>query len=92
MLAEYHEDIQEVARLKAGMKYISQGEKPTKYFTALVKQRGQKSKLTSLTNDKNGLKVSLTSIEEILEEASNFYAELYKRKVSEAGTKAESPF
>jgi hypothetical protein len=35
-LADYYEDIQEAARMKAGMKYKSQGERPTKYFTALV--------------------------------------------------------
>jgi exonuclease III len=85
MLAEYYEDIREAARLKARMKYKTQGEKPTKYFTALVKQRSQKSNLTSLKVDRNGLEISLTTVEEILEEASNFYAELYTRKVFESG-------
>jgi hypothetical protein len=29
------------ARLKAGMKYASLGERPTKYFTSIVKQRSE---------------------------------------------------
>jgi hypothetical protein len=80
-LADYYEDIQEAARMKAGMKYKSQGERPTKYFTALVKQRSEKNNLTALTVKRNGSEVSLHTIEEILKEASDFYADLYSRKV-----------
>jgi hypothetical protein len=80
-LADYYEDIQEAARMKAGMKYKSQGERPTKYFTTLVKQRSEKKNLTALTVKRNGSEVSLHTMEEILEEASDFYADLYSRKV-----------
>jgi hypothetical protein len=80
-LADYYEDIQEETRMKAGMKYKSQGKRPTKYFTALVKQRSKKNNLTALTVKRNGSEVSLHTIEEILGEASDFYADLYSRKV-----------
>jgi hypothetical protein len=71
----------EAARLKAGKKYKSLGERPTKYFTSIVKQRSEKNALTSLTVTRDNLNVVLESIEEILEEASDFYAELYRRKI-----------
>jgi hypothetical protein len=81
MLANYYADIHEAARLKAGMKYASLGERPTKYFTSIVKQRSEKNALTSLTVTRDNTKVVLESIEEILEEASDFYAKLYRRKI-----------
>jgi hypothetical protein len=80
-LANYYADIHEAARLKAGMKYASLGERPTKYFTSIVKQRSEKNALTSLTVTRDNTKVDLESIEEILEEASDFYAKLYRRKI-----------
>lgn len=82
ILAEYCSDIHEAARLKAGMKYKTQGEKPTKYFTSLMRQRDEKSQMTSLKISRNGVPTVIDSIEEILEEASNFYAELYSRQVT----------
>jgi hypothetical protein len=51
-----------------------EGERPSKYFTSLMKQRAEKSAVTSLL-DKND--VVLTHIEDILEEVSDFYATLY---------------
>jgi hypothetical protein len=63
------------------MKYASLGERPTKYFTSIVKQRSEKNALTSLTITRDNTQVVLESIEEILEEASDFYAELYRRKI-----------
>jgi hypothetical protein len=63
------------------MKYASLGERPTKYFTSIVKQRSEKNALSSLTVTRDNTKVVLESIEEILEEASDFYAELYRRKI-----------
>jgi hypothetical protein len=80
-LANYYADIHEAARLKAGIKYASLGERPTKYFTSIVKQRSEKNALTSLTVTRDNTQVVLESIEEILEEASDFYAELYRRKI-----------
>jgi hypothetical protein len=75
-LANYYADIHEAARLKAGMKYKSLGERPTKYFSSIVKQRSEKNALTSLTVVRGDSEVVLDSIEEILDEASDFYAEL----------------
>jgi hypothetical protein len=83
LLSEYYDDICEVAKIKAGLKYHVSGERPTKYFSALVKQRAEKSAITSLTCKRNGREVSLTDIEDILEEASNFYSTLYSKKLSE---------
>jgi hypothetical protein len=82
LLAEYYEDIHEAARVKSGLRYKVEGERPTKYFSALVKKRAEKSALTSLIVDRNGDKVTLSTIEEILEEASDFYATLYSDKLT----------
>jgi hypothetical protein len=82
LLADYYEDICEAARIKAGLRYQSQGERPTKYFTELVKKRAEKSSITSLTvKDDDGSDIVVSTIEEILEEASNFYSSLYSKKV-----------
>lgn len=81
ILADYYADIHEAARMKAGMKYKTQGERPTKYFTSLVRQRAEKSQMTSLKVSRNGVDMVIDSVEDILEEASNFYAELYSRRV-----------
>jgi hypothetical protein len=80
-LANYYADIHEAARLKACMKYASLGERPTKYFISIVKQRSGKNALTSLPVTRDNTKVVLKSIEEILEEAYDFYAELDRRKI-----------
>jgi hypothetical protein len=74
------------------LRYHVSGERPTKYFSALVKQRAEKSAITSLTCKRNGHEVSLTDSEDILEEASNFYATLYSKKLSEDQTKAGSKY
>jgi hypothetical protein len=63
------------------MKYASLGERPTKYFTSIVKQRSEKNALTSLTLTRDNTKVVFESIEEILEEASDFYSDFYRRKI-----------
>jgi hypothetical protein len=90
LLANYYEDIYEVARVKAGLRYQVEGERPTKYFSALVKKRAEKSALTSLVVNRNGDKVTLSTIEEILEEASSFYASLYSDKLCRT-QKAKGP-
>jgi hypothetical protein len=69
------------------MKYASLGERPTKYSTSIVKQRSEKNALTSLTVTRGNTNVVLESIEEILEEASDFYAELYRRKIDNDNVK-----
>jgi hypothetical protein len=92
ILAEYYGDIHEVARLKAGMKYKTQGERPTKYFTSLMRQRYEKSQITSLKISRDGAPIVIDPIEEILEEASRFYAELYSRQVTVEGQEAAACF
>jgi hypothetical protein len=82
LLAEYYEDIYEAARVKSGLRHKVEGERPTKYFSALAKKRAEKSALTSLVVDRNSDKVTLSTIEEILEEASDFYATLYSDKLT----------
>jgi hypothetical protein len=47
-----------------------------------VRQRNEKSQMTSLKVSRNGAPIVIDSIEEILEEASSFYAELYSRRVT----------
>jgi hypothetical protein len=92
ILAEYYGDIHEAARLKAGMKYKTQGEEPTKYFMSLVRQRSEKSQMTSLKVSRNGVSIVIDSIEEILEEASSFYAELYTCHVSSIDSQESGSF
>jgi hypothetical protein len=41
MLADYYNDIHEAAKVKAGAKHALHGEKPTAYFSSLVKARAQ---------------------------------------------------
>lgn len=89
LLAEYYEDIFEAAKVKAGLKYHGQGEKPTRYFSALFKQRAEKSSITSLlSKSKDGLEIVLSTIEEISEEASSFYASLYSKKLPSSRKKS----
>jgi hypothetical protein len=81
LLADYYDDICEAARVKSGLKYHLQGEKPTKYFSSLMKQRSEKSTITSLISHQTKTEVSF--IEAILKEVSTFYASLYSSKVSD---------
>jgi hypothetical protein len=81
LLADYYDDICEAARVKAGLKHHVDGERPSKYFLALLKQRASSSVITSLNCSRNGVSVSLTEIGDILEEASSFYATLYSEKL-----------
>jgi hypothetical protein len=92
ILTEYYGDIHEAARLKAGMKYKTQGERPTKYFTSLMRQRYEKSQITFLKISKDRAPIVTDSIEEILEEAFSFYAELYSRQVTVDGQEAADSF
>jgi hypothetical protein len=82
ILADYYEDIYEAVRVNSGLRYQVERERPTKYFTALVKKRAEKSALTLLVVKRNGDEVTLSIIEEILEEAPSFYAFLYSDKLS----------
>jgi hypothetical protein len=82
LLADYYDDICEAARIKVGLKYHLHGEKPTKYFSALLKQRSEKSSITSLSvENSDGSITVLSTIEEFLEMASGFYASLYSKKL-----------
>lgn len=92
LLADYYDDICEAARVKAGLKHHVDGEKPSKYFSALLKQRSSSSTITSLSCSRNGFDVSLTEIEDILEEASSFYAFLYSVKLTDVQKKEASPY
>jgi hypothetical protein len=50
------------------------------------------STITSLSCSRNGVDVSLTEIEDILEEASSFYAFLYSDKLTDVQKKEASPY
>jgi hypothetical protein len=89
LLADHYDDICEAARVKADLRHRLEGERPTKYFTSLMKQRAEKSDVTSLL-DKND--VVLTHIEDILEEVSDFHATLYSNKVSDSNRNASLPY
>jgi hypothetical protein len=71
LLADYYADIQEDARIKSGLKYQVDGERPTKYFSALLKREVEKSAIVSLVCKRQGVPVTLSHIEDILEEAAS---------------------
>jgi hypothetical protein len=78
MLADYYNDIHEATKVKAGAKHALHGEKPTAYFSSLVKARAQKSLITEIDPGNNS--AILTNIDDILHEATNFYSTLYQAK------------
>lgn len=77
LLADYYQDVHAAAKLKAGTKHSLEGEKPTAYFSSLVKARAQKSLITEVVNS-NGIIVS--DMNTILNEATDSYARLYRVK------------
>lgn len=83
MLADYYQDIHDAARLKAGAKHASQGEKPTAYFTALVKARAQKSVISEIVSCDGSR--TINDIQGILTEATQFYSRLYQAKNTDEG-------
>ena len=85
MLADYYNDIHEAAKVKAGAKHALHGEKPTAYFSSLVKARAQKSLITEIDPGNNS--AILTNIDDILHEATNFYSTLYQAKNTNKGVK-----
>jgi hypothetical protein len=78
MLADYYNDIHEAAKVKAGAKHALHGEKPTAYFSSLIKARAQKSLITDIDPGNNS--AILTNIDDILHEATNFYSLFIKPK------------
>jgi hypothetical protein len=61
------------------------GEKPTAYFTSLLKSRAQKSIITEVASvDGSGI---VTDIDDILTEAVTFYSQLYQAKSTDKGSK-----
>jgi hypothetical protein len=85
MLADYYNDIHEAAKVKAGAKHALHGEKPTAYFSSLVKARAQKSLITEIDPGNNY--AILTNIDDILHEATNFYSTLDQAKNTNKGVK-----
>jgi hypothetical protein len=72
MFVDYYNDIHEAAKVKAGAKHAMHGEKPTAYFSSLVKARAQKSLITEIDPGNNS--TILTNIDDYLHEATNFYS------------------
>jgi hypothetical protein len=86
MLADYYNDIHEAAKVKAGAKHaMHHGEKPTAYFSSLVKATAQKSLITKIDPGNNS--AILSNIDDILQEATNFYSTLYQAKNTNKGVK-----
>ena len=86
-LAKYYQDVHAAARLKAGVKHSLEGEKPTAYFSSLIKARAQKSMITEVVSS-DGTHIS--DIGAILTEATNFYARLYQAKSTAKGLPQQS--
>jgi hypothetical protein len=85
MLADYYNDIHEAAKVKAGAKHALHGEKPTAYFSSLIKARAQKSLITEIDPGNNS--AIPTNIDDILHEAINFYSTFYQAKNTNKGVK-----
>ena len=66
--------------LRAHTQWLSEGEKPSKYFCSLEKHYYTEKTIRKLVKQ-NGQ--SLTDQKEILEETRNFYANLFKNRVSD---------
>jgi hypothetical protein len=85
MLGDYYNDIHEAAKVKAHAKHAMHGEKPTAYFSSLVKARAQKSLIIEIYPSNNS--AIITNIDDILHEATNFYSTLYQAKNTNKGVK-----
>ena len=70
--------------IRAGIKWIEQGEKNNKYFLGLEKTRVEKNTIDTLKRGGNTNEIT-TNNEEILEETRQFYSNLYtERKQDDA--------
>jgi hypothetical protein len=76
-LADYNSDKHEFAMLRAGTKHHVDGERPTTYFSSLLKSRSQISAITEVESA-DGFLVTDTS--DLLKVASGFYTSLYSKK------------
>lgn len=83
LLADYYQDVHDAARLRAGAKHSVDGEKPTAYFSSLIKARAQKSLITEIQACVGSHVVS--NIEDILQEATQYYIKLYQSKSTDKG-------
>lgn len=88
LLADYYQDVHDAARLRAGAKHSVDGEKPTAYFSSLVKARAQKSLITEIQASVGSNVVS--NIEDILHEATKYYTTLYQSKSTDKGLNRSS--
>jgi hypothetical protein len=65
------------AMIRSKARWVEQGEKNTKYFLGLEKRNQEKKSLKCLIDNENRL---ITDPKKVLNEAANFYQNLYKRK------------
>ena len=79
-LDQYATDMAEGARIRSKAQWVEHGEKSSKYFLSLEKARQKTGKITMIRRADNT--VALND-EEILKEASKFYANLYTTKLSQ---------
>lgn len=86
MLADYNQDLHAFAMLRAGSKHHVESQRPTAYFSSLVKTRTQKSAITELA-DRDGNVATDTN--GLLGVACDFYSGLYARKSTD-GAEQES--
>ena len=66
-----------MASIRAGVKWIQEGEKSNKYFLGLEKCRNSANTINALKKHSDNTK-TVTSSEEILKELSSFYKELFQ--------------
>lgn len=90
MLADYYQDVHAAAKLKAGAKHALDGEKPTAYFSSLIKARSLKSVITEIEVCSGSTTTTATNLHDILNEAISFYSNLYSAKATDKGAKRAS--
>lgn len=73
----------EKARIKAGIRWIEEGEKSSKYFLNMCKARQQAKLITTIESEAGEV---FTTQSSICETIKNFYADLYARKNIERAT------
>lgn len=72
------ENLEEELRLKAGIKWREEGERSSKYFMNLIKNRTQLKACINSFLDSNG--TLITDIKDCVEHAKNFYINLYSSR------------
>ena len=74
------------AQVRAGIKWVEEGERNTKYFCNLEKARGKKRSITRLRKETGEI---VSNQQDVLQELTSFYGRLYNQKVTSTNIEEE---